>query len=212
MPKPIADESGITRVIFDRTVSGAKLPAGSFIDGRENGFGIFERWMLRLGYFAFRGADNGAFGGDLLVIVNPSKTPSTRFHEQLMDYVQGGGKLLVLDSIANEDSTANELLAPFDLEFVNETPLDGTLENEHGWPAVPARRVKEVRGGTPIFRLADKPVGSVVAFGAGKVIALGFSDRFSDANMGITGDTVPDEDLRKVYDVQYGLIPWIVEN
>ena len=212
MPQPAADESTITRIIFDRTVSGAKLPAGSFIDGRENGFGIFERWMLRLGYFAFRGADDEAFDGDLLVIVNPAKSPSPRFQEQLLDYVEQGGKLLVLDSTANESSTANELLAPFEIEFDSEKPLEGTLENDHGWEAVPDKRVKQVRGGTAIFRLGGTPVGSFVDYGGGKVVALGFSDRFSDANMGITGDTVPDDDLRKIYDVQYGLIPWIVEN
>ena len=55
MPTPVADESEITRVIFDRTVSDGQLPNGSFIDGREYGFGIFERWMLRLGYIAQRG-------------------------------------------------------------------------------------------------------------------------------------------------------------
>jgi hypothetical protein len=30
--------------------------------------------------------------------------------------------------------------------------------------------------------------------------------------MGVTGDTIPDADVRKVFDVHYGLIRWIVES
>jgi len=211
MPAPVADESKITRVLFDRTVSDAWLPNGSFIDGKPYGFAIFERWILRLGYFIGRGEEEEALRGDLLVIVNPGKPVTPRFREQLTEYVEQGGKLLVVDSTAYEGSTANDLLEPFDMAFEDEDGIDGTMTNDLDWPSVPVERVRQVRGGTPFLYVSGKVAGSVASYGEGKVYVLGCGDRFSDAKMGVTGDTIPDAEMRKVYDVEYALFRWILE-
>jgi hypothetical protein len=211
MPTPVTDEAKITRVTFDRTVSDAWMPSGSFIDGKPHGFGIFERWVLRLGYFTSRGENDDALQGDLLVIANPGKPVTERFRQRLAKYVAAGGKLLVLDSSAYAGSTANDLLEPFEMSLVEEAGISGTLTNERGWPAVPVTRVKEVRGGTPFLFVAGKAAGSSATYGDGRVFVLGCGDRFSDANMGITGDTIPDAEMRKVYDLQFGMLRWMVE-
>ena len=211
MPVPLADESQITRVIFDRTVSDAWLPNGSFIDGKPSGFAIFERWILRLGYFIGRGEEEDALRGDLLVVVNPGKPVTPRFRQQVTDYVEQGGKLLVLDSTAYEASTANDLLEPFDMAFEEGDGMDGSMTNDHDWPTVPVERVRQVRGGKPFLHVAGKAAGSVASYGEGKVYVAGCSDRFSDAKMGVTGDTIPDAELRKVYDVEYALFRWILD-
>jgi hypothetical protein len=44
------------------------------------------------------------------------------------------------------------------------------------------------------------------------VIALGFGSRFGDAQMGVTGDVVPDEKLRNVFDLQFALLRAIIRN
>jgi hypothetical protein len=69
-----------------------------------------------------------------------------------------------------------------------------------------------VRGGKPFLHVAGKAAGSVTSYGEGKVYVLGCSDRFSDAKMGVTGDTIPDAELRKVYDVEYALFRWILDD
>jgi hypothetical protein len=38
------------------------------------------------------------------------------------------------------------------------------------------------------------------------VVAVGFGERFADARMGVTGDVVPDEVLRRVFDYQFELM------
>ena len=40
---------------------------------------------------------------------------------------------------------------------------------------------------------------------------LGFGSRFSDTNMGVTGDIVPKDDMRAVYEVQFSLLRAIME-
>lgn len=43
------------------------------------------------------------------------------------------------------------------------------------------------------------------------VAVVGIGSRFTDARMGVTGDVMPDERLRSVYDVVYSLLRWLVE-
>ena len=128
----------------------------------------------------------------MLVIVNPTGSIPPQFQERIEQFVSDGGKLLLLDSTLNDNSTANELLAPFDVSLEDGPPISGMLTSEHKWPSVPVKRVKEVRGGTPLFHVGTAIAGSVANHGKGMVVVIGFGDRFSDANMGVTGDTVPD--------------------
>jgi hypothetical protein len=102
LPQPKEDRP-LVRVAMDRSVSSARLPINGFMDGRINGFGIFERWALRLGYFTSRRDAPQTFASDvdLLVIAYPRQEVSQRYREQLEAYVSGGGRLLVIDSAKN---------------------------------------------------------------------------------------------------------------
>jgi hypothetical protein len=44
------------------------------------------------------------------------------------------------------------------------------------------------------------------------VVALGFGSRFSDAQMGVTGDVVPDAELRQVFDLQFALVRSLMQD
>jgi hypothetical protein len=53
-------------------------------------------------------------------------------------------------------------------------------------------------------------VAARVRHGKGTVTVVGFGSRFADAYMGITGDVVPDDGLRKVFDLQFAILKAIV--
>jgi len=53
-------------------------------------------------------------------------------------------------------------------------------------------------------------VAAVARKGKGSVWVIGFASRFTDVNMGVTGDLVPDPELRKVFDFEFGLLRRIV--
>jgi hypothetical protein len=208
-PQPLR---GLTWVTIDRTVCDGPLSKGGFIAGKPDGFGIFERWLLRLGYFTRRVSGLEALRGDLVVFFQPTKAVSPAFREAAVRYVEGGGRLLVLDSPKNEKSTTATLLEPFGLSVKPLAGQSGTVTNLAGWPAVAADGAKEVIGGQTLFTWNGRPVGAVATRGRGTVVALGFGSRFSDAQMGVTGDVVPDAELRQVFDLQFALVRSLMQD
>jgi hypothetical protein len=216
MPAPRPDRA-LVRVVMDRTVSSAHLPRNGFIAGKTDGFGIFERWVLRLGFFTTRRSAPGTFARDvsLLVIANPARPVTSSYRRDIEHFVENGGRVLVLDSARNESSTANELLAGFGVTLTPAPTARGDLQNSAGWAPVPVERVRRVEGGKPFAWLGEPEdglcVGSVVRHGQGILAVVGFSDRFCDLNMGFTGDVEPEEGLRKVHALEFSLVRALVE-
>ncbi|MCX5654606.1 MAG: hypothetical protein NTY65_08180 [Planctomycetota bacterium] len=200
------------RVVMDRTVSDAVLGKGGFVGGLPEGFGIFEQWILRLGYFTARRAGDEAFTGDLLVVVHPRRAAPPGFREGLVRYVEEGGKVLVLDSADNAGSTANDLLAPFGLAVSATAGESGPLVVPAGWPSTTVQAAREVTGGSPLVRIGGKAVAAVARRGKGTVTAVGFASRFNDLEMGVTTDMVPREPMRQAYELEYTLIGGIIED
>jgi len=199
-----------THVVIDRTVCDAPLSTSGFIGGEQTGFGIFERWILRLGCFTSRRRGNDVFAGNMIVFMHPNGPVSPEFRTRLDNYVSAGGKVLVLDSSANAQSTANLLLHPFGLSVDHATPLAGPLTAPEGWPAITVDSACEIKGGTPLIRLGAASVASTINHGQGAVTVIGFASRFTDRQMGVTGDVIPDPQLQAVYEIEFSLLKSIL--
>ena len=185
----------MVRVVLDRTVSEVPLSRNGFSNPSGKGFALFEQWIPRLGYFTARRSGVEAFTGDLLVVVCPTRSPSEQFLGRLAEYVEQGGKLLVIDSPEIENSTANALLWPFGLSIERGISAKGSLKLSSARPAVPVEAACEVEGGEPLLRLGANPVAARVRHGAGQVTAIGFGSVFHDEQMGGNWMTEPDRDL-----------------
>lgn len=205
MPPPKAVRP-FTHVVIDRTICDVPLSKSGFIAGKDNGFGIFERWILRLGWFTSRRRGPEVFSGDLLVFPYPSGAVSPAFRAALDGYVTSGGNVLVLDSPANTGSTANILLHPFGLRVEHTTQINGVLAVPQGWPAVAVDSACAVEGAAPLISIGQTPVAVMARHGQGTVTVLGFSSRFADTKMGVTGDVIPSESLRNVFELQFALL------
>ncbi len=211
-PEPaLRPDKTLHRVIIDRTICDSPLSSGGFIEGKPEGFGVFERWILRLGYFTRRSAGNDALTGDLVCFAYPNKEVTSEFREALVDYVKRGKKVLLIDSPENTASTANSLLYPFNLQVNHTTNEAGDLTVPPNWPTTHVAAACEVTGGEPLFSLNGKTVAATAHYGAGSVTVIAFGSRFGDASMGVTGDTIPDDDLGKTYALDYALLRWLVE-
>ena len=212
MPTPKAVRP-MVRVAIDRTVCDTPLPKSGFVAGKDDQFGLFERSILRLGYFTFRSDAPDLFDSDLVVLMHPNQsvTPQfMRFRDRLVEYVHSGGKVLVLDSPQNTKSTANNLLKPFGVAVDGSADLSGPLRVPDGWPSTTVTGAARIRGGQPLARVGQHPVAAVARHGQGSVTVIGFATRFADGHMGVTGDVVPDEQLRNVYELEYALVRAIV--
>lgn len=237
LPKP---DRPLVRVVMDRSISTARLPTNGFIDGRPHGFGIFERWILRLGYFTARREAPATFAHDvdLLVIAYPRAPISKSYRKQLTEYVGRGGKLLVIDSARNtqaavenptdkfppdtrdnesaskklcDTSTANDLLEPFQMSVDHSTELQGLVKTAPGLAPVPTSAAVAIHGGHPFAWIEGRPVGAWQTHAAGTVVVVGYGDRLCDRQMGVTGDIEPDADMRQVYDLEFALLRAVVE-
>ena len=211
LPVPEAHQDFVD-VAMDRTVCDTILPKSGFIAGEATGFGIFERWILRLGYFTRRVQGEDLFDSDLAIFTYPTGHVTETFKDRLSEYVKEGGRVLILDSPANVGSTAHGLLYPFGLSLEPVSLSTNVLRTPDTWPEdISVSEAFRVQGGDPLFQVQDEPVGAQVAVGKGTVTVIGFGSLFTDNNMGVTGDVVPDETLRRVFDLQFQLLRHIVE-
>ncbi len=155
----------LTRVVIDRTTSAVPLAEGLFPKGENKGYGILEAWIPRLDCCMMREQGDKAFSGDVLVAICPSRSGSEEFHQKLEQYVAGGGKLLVIDTLENADSTANSLLWPFGLSVRRDRAAQGVLSTAAAiqLPAVDVAQACEVGGGQTIARIDAAPVAAVRA-------------------------------------------------
>lgn len=208
LPSPVRPLRWVT---IDRTICDGPLSKNGFIEGKSNGFGIFERWILRLGYFIRREQGPTALANDLVIFLQPNRPVNAAFAEAARRYVEAGGHILVLDSAENTNSTSAALLAPFKLELRPHPQPDGPLKATEGWPAIAVQGAREVVGGTPFCQLNGRPVAARAQLGRGTVAVLGIGARFTDVRMGVTGDVEPDATLRQVYEFQFRLLRWLVE-
>ena len=177
------------RVVIDRTVSDVPLGRGAFSEGPPDAaYGLLEQWIGRLGYVTQRRRGPEVLDGDMVVVLCPHKSVSEEFREGLVRYVEGGGRLLVIDDVDNARTTANSLLWPFGLSVHHDTGRQGLL-NLAGWPVTEVGPAGRTEGGTPFLSIDGVPVAARQRYGQGEVMVLGCGAAFDDASLG----AVPDE-------------------
>ncbi|MFZ1947202.1 MAG: DUF4350 domain-containing protein [bacterium] len=146
----------------------------------------------RAGFHPRRGtigdlADTGAeMRPKALVIVNPTRPFDKREIERASLYVREGGVLIMLDSITNPRSTANQVLAGFGLEIAiaTRTDLSPALE-------IYDRHAQVQDSGTALLSKRA---------GLGSVVVATDAFRYSAAVLGLPlSRTRPGESVREVY-------------
>lgn len=200
--------TALRHVVIDRTLSEVKLHTGAFSDGKEGeGYGLFEEWIPRVGNYLSRGVDEDAFAGDALVIICPTRSVPQWYVDRLVQYVEAGGRVLVVDAPGVEGTTANSLLWPFGLESTRtlESAAEGKLKwrelNEIPWDAS-----CEITGGEPLASWEGHTVAARARYGRGMVTVVGFGDLLHDAPMGFHWLPEPAAETLQRYEVVYAIL------
>ncbi len=236
-PAPLPDKP-LTRIVIDRTLCETVLPTNGFIGGKSDGYGLFEQFIMRLGFFYARrsgAAEVFAKDASAVVFLEPTKIPTAEFTAELVRYVEAGGKVLLLDAPDSAGSTANTLLHPFGLELQRSASERGTLTSvaDEGapagsaavlWPSIQidASATIEItpraRKGAPHERadvlalVNGKPVIAHVRYGKGDVVVVACGRRFNDPSMGMSSDIVPNAVQRAVFETHYKLFRLILKD
>jgi hypothetical protein len=191
--------------MIDRSLSDVVLSKSGFVAPDPATFGIFERWILKLGLFTRRTEGDESLTGDACVILYPNRSPSRRMLKATTRYVEQGGNLLIVDDPENVGSTANALLAPFGLSVGRDGIGEGKLQSAR-WPSVPVKQPAEVHGGNTCATLGGRTVAASTNRGRGTVMVIGFGRRFTNSEMGGSPDLPPDPPMRLVYEVEFQIL------
>ena len=108
-------------------------PSIGLFDEPDN-YGTFFVWTQRVGCIPSleKTLDAAIQKDDIIVFINPTADFETEDVDKITTFVENGGRVLIMDSITNVDSTANEVLEPFGMSIhrnVSHPDLQYMIEN-----------------------------------------------------------------------------------
>ena len=223
-PLPFA-QTQYTQVGFDQQHSSMNIsikPSSTLGDTSDN-YGTFYVWTQRLGCVPSiePALADATVQDDILVIINPVEPFTDTDGQFLTAFLEKGGRVLLMDSIKNPSSTANDLLGSFGMWITTSTADKVLLFNESenmsqmliGNLTPP---YLTITGGDPLLtnennesyasmtEIINSTTGAV-----GRLVAVVDSYAFSDALMGGTF-TEPTQRQKQIYNTEFFLFQQIL--
>ncbi|MCU0850029.1 MAG: GldG family protein [Candidatus Thermoplasmatota archaeon] len=209
-------------VVFEQqhsTVNISVKPTAS-LGVTSTNYGTFYIWTQRVGLVPSLAPTlhDATTNGDVIILINPTRAFTETDVKLITTYLEHGGRLLLMDSITNPESTANELLGNFGLWITTEStnkPLY-TNETENGSLTLQGNITTPsltITGGTPLLISNDNNTyASMVEItnpdntkAPGYFVVIVDSASFSDAQMGGTF-TEPTDQQRQIYNTEFFLL------
>ncbi len=222
-PVPLAQQE-YPSVWFDQQHASYNIsvkPTASLGSSSSN-YGTFFVWTQRVGYVPSLGSslEQATATSDVIVFINPNQSFSDLELQLVASYLEKGGRILLMDSIMNPQSTANELLGTYGMWIGIDSDHQSVFHNrsfnergsEIGTISTP---YLTVAGGTPVL-LNDEndtyasmtEVINQTTGARGMLVVVVDSYMFSDAVMGGTF-TEPSEQQRRIYSTEFFLLDYI---
>ena len=232
---PPEPKTAMQTVAIVEDLGGVPLPPpmGGTSVRRSEAFDVFYVWLQRLGYFPQQCDFESALDADAVVLINPQERVSKNLLRKLQEYVSHGGRLLIMDSLLNRDSTANYFAQCFGMGFRlatlplaneiaakaavprasledwgNSAPKPLEFDGFAAEPIAHASRVPhlELLGGISVVQTkSGSSMVNVRSYGAGRVMLLADSIQFSRAGMGDQME-LPSADVLDTYEFQFELL------
>ncbi|RLF28912.1 MAG: hypothetical protein DRN08_00745 [Thermoplasmata archaeon] len=189
-------------------------------------YGTFFVWTQRIGCVpSLEKTLKNALKGDIVVIINPIKNFSHEEIKHITEYVERGGQILLMDSILNKDSTANNLLQNFGLwiktqssdhnvTYKTDIISENTTTEEKTSPnnIIPLNNATignitiphlSILGGDQTYKTENnETVVATKKLGKGKIVVMVDSYTFTDYVMGNVF-TEPTSYQRKIYNTEF---------
>ena len=190
----------------------------AILGSTSDNYGTFYVWTQRVGCVpSLEQTLNDALAqGDIVVIINPTQSFTEQEIQQVTTYLEHGGRILLMDSITNTKSTANELLGSYGIWITTTTDSEqifgnNSLLTENNSIGIISTPSLSLSGGTQVlFSMNNATTASMVEFSntttgsVGKLVVLIDSYSFCDTMMGGTF-TEPTEEQRHLYETEFFL-------
>lgn len=208
-----APHTRFTKICFVEDHSDAQIFVVGKLEPTEKTYETFFVWTQRIGCVSSieKNLDNALKKGDVVVIINPVKSFTKEETDSIVKYVEGGGKVLLMDGLLNTQSTANQLLPHFgmwikygsDDHVIVNTTEENNLTVTNLTVGNMSTPVLTILGGKPVLVTKDgRTMLSISKQGKGVFAVLVDSYTFSNSIMG-GSFTIPDQHLRNIYDIEY---------
>jgi len=172
---------------------------------------ISEQWQFfdaffvgfqRLGYFPCEKNNlEDCLRGNLVVLINPNQDFTFTEKELLKEYVNRGGRLLVLDSIRNSNSSSNKILAQFGFQVI---PILRHQEN-----VTPGLLALTIEGGYPVEFQDGIVHFAINSYGRGWIGVFVDSAEFSEGALGTMYLPATEQQL-KAYKLQFEIVDFML--
>jgi hypothetical protein len=213
LPKPHTEA---TRVCFEQEHSDFEL--SSLLEGYlaepQRRYDTFYVWNQRLGYVPSVNSslEEALAQGSVVVIINPSVPLTGKEEDAISEYVHDGGKVLVMDSAGNTDSTSNELLRAFDMS-IDLTPIaQSVVLYESDKQVMTTDSACSIQGGQALISTDDgRAILSISQYGQGKVAVFSDSYLFSNAQLGDVS-SIPTELQMQRSELEFWILQDLVQS
>jgi len=224
-PLPVV-QSDYTHICFEQQHSSFDIsvkPTATLGNNKYN-YGTFFVWTQRVGCVPSLEKDLkvATANGDIIVIINPIQPFTEPEIQMLTTYLENGGRVLLMDSITNIKSTANELVGNFGIWVTTNTDdhLVYHSKGENGSNSsignITSPYIALSGGKRVLIDGNNQTYASMVEFSnettgsLGKLVVVVDSYTFSDAVMGGTF-AEPTERQRQIYKTEFFLFNSILK-
>jgi hypothetical protein len=194
------------------------------LESTSDNYGTFYVWTQRVGCVPFleNTLSDAITHGDIIVIINPTQSFTEQEIQMVTTYLEQGGRVLLMDSITNKKSTANELIGAYGIWITTVTDTEQVFENDStisenfskGALSIPSL---SLTGGKQLLLNAknltkvstieflNKTTGSL-----GRLVVLIDSYSFCDTVMGGTF-TEPTDEQKEIYNMEFFLFNTVLK-
>jgi hypothetical protein len=197
---------------FEREHSQYFLPVLRLVKEGDPDYLTFYVWTQRVGAVPREMDDfsRAISGSDPVVMIDPATDLDAGETAALKNYLENGGRLLLVNSVENKSDAPGRILENFGIGLKTERAFSDTLHTltmrGRFFALTVNTRFASLTGGETFFK-SDKgeAIGVTKAVGKGRIWALSCGHLFRNNFMGQTS-VVPDQGLKALYEVEFGII------
>ena len=189
----------------------------------EQEYGTFFVWTQRVGCIPSveQKLTDAVRKGDIIVFIDPIKSFTDKDIDLVINFIEDGGKMLVMDSITNSKSTTNELISNFGMWINKKSEKFHLIENltdiDNNKSNILSPYLSITGGDTKIIdernetQIGITNLSNELTGKKGTVVVFVDSFTFRDENMGGVL-TEPNDDQKEIYKTEYFIFEELLLN
>ncbi len=207
------EHTPMIKVGFEETLCDFKIPSRKLIHNDSIDYHTFYVWTQRLGYvptlFSLR--DYQLDKLDMVVLVNPEKDFSDKDLEKIENYVEKGGRVLIVVNPLQKKSSAQKIVNRFGLK-IRYDQYRKNIEIYDGSESLGTiKAFAPIEGGNGLLFTKDKkPLLATVTKGRGMLAVIACSPSFTNRQMGET-EAIPNKHQQFLYKLEFWLMEGLMD-